>query len=203
VRALDRGGLTPPPELTQAVLARVRIPVRVMIREQEPFVVSDGAVAAATCEAAGRAASLGAPGLVLGFLDSQGAIDELLLRRVLDAAPGPAITFHRAFEEVADAGTAAPALARAPRVDRVLVSGGEGPTEARWRHLEDLAHRLAPGIRVLAAVGSDRDLLARVAASPLLGEVHVGRAAREPARVDAPVSVARVRELARLVHGRD
>lgn len=39
VRDLEVGGLTPPLELIQDVLRAVRIPVRVMLREQEDFFV--------------------------------------------------------------------------------------------------------------------------------------------------------------------
>ena len=39
VRDLSRGGLTPLPALIDAVVHAVRIPVRVMVRESEPFAV--------------------------------------------------------------------------------------------------------------------------------------------------------------------
>ncbi len=44
VRDLGRDGLTPDLALADAICARVRVPVRVMIREEEPFVASSPAV---------------------------------------------------------------------------------------------------------------------------------------------------------------
>jgi copper homeostasis protein len=195
VRGLARGGLTPAIDLAAAVVDAVRIPVRVMIREEEPFVVSGPGVAEALCAAARAIGRLEVDGLVIGFLDDRGSVDEGLLGRVLREAPTVKVTFHRAFEQVADPVDAFAALARWPRIDRVLVNGGSGDAADRLDALRRLAALAHPGIGVLSAVGSDRDLLAAVCATPELREAHVGRAARDPETVDAPVSAAKVRQL--------
>jgi copper homeostasis protein len=198
VRDLGRGGLTPQIDLAAAVVDAVRIPVRVMVREEEAFVVSSPAVANALCDAARSISALRVDGLVLGFLDPSGAVDEALLGRVLRQAPDVRVTFHRAFEEVADPVAAFAALRRWPQVDRVLVTGGGGTTAERLAALRRLAALASPALRVLSAVGSDRDLLTRVCATPQLREAHVGRAARDPETVDAPVSAGKVTELVAL-----
>ena len=195
VRDLGRGGLTPDMALTAAVVDAVRIPVRVMIREDEPFVVSDPGVSQALCDVAGWMSGLAVDGLVLGFLDANGSVDEALLGRVLRAARGVRATFHRAFEEVIDQKAGFAALGRWPQIDRVLVNGGSGTTAQRLSLLRELAAMAPDDVRVLSAVGSDRDLLRAVCAAPELGEAHVGRAARDPETVDAPVSAAKVAEL--------
>ena len=59
----------------------MRVPVRVMIREEEPFVVTSDAMAQRLCDAAVAMSALGVDGLVLGFLDARGAVDENLLGR--------------------------------------------------------------------------------------------------------------------------
>ena len=195
VRDLARGGLTPAIDLASAVVDAVRIPVRVMIREEEPFVVSGPAVVEALCEAARAIGRLRVDGLVMGFLDDRGSVDEGLVGRVLREAPTVKVTFHRAFEHVADPVDAFAALARWPQIDRVLVNGGSGDTADRLAALRRLAALAHSGIGVLSAVGSDRDLLAAVCATPELREAHVGRAARDPETVDSPVSAAKVRQL--------
>jgi copper homeostasis protein len=195
VRDLARGGLTPAIDLAAAVVRAVHIPVRVMIRAEESFVVSGPAVIAALCEAARAIGRLRIDGLVLGFLDASGHVDEVLLGRVLGEAPGVRATFHRAFEEVPDPAEAFAALRRWPQIDRVLVNGGPGTSLKRLTALRKLAAMAPPGIGVLSAVGSDRNLLVAVCATPELREAHVGRAARAPETVDAPVSAAKVREL--------
>ena len=195
VRDLARGGLTPAIDLVSAVVDAVRIPVRVMIREEEPFVVSGPAVAETLCEAARAIGRLRVDGLVMGFLDDKGSVDEGLLGRVLREAPAVKVTFHRAFEQVADPVDAFAALARWPQIDRVLVNGGSGDAADRLARLRRLAALAHPGIGVLSAVGSDRDLLAAVCGTPELRESHVGRAARDPETVDSAVSAAKVRLL--------
>ncbi len=195
VRDLGRGGLTPTHDLAASVVRAVRIPVRVMIREEEPFVVSRPEAAEALCAAARAIGQLKVDGLVLGFLDSSGAVDDALLGRVLSVAPHVAVTFHRAFEEVADAAAAFASLRRRKQIDRVLVTGGAGSAPERLAALSALAALAGPSIRVLAAVGSDRGLLNAVYAAPELGEAHVGRAARNPETVDAPVSARKVQSL--------
>jgi copper homeostasis protein len=197
-RELSRGGLTPAVHLVAAVVDAVRIPVRVMIREEEPFVVSSAAVIRALCDSARAIGRLRVEGLVLGFLDPAHAVDEPLLGRVLGEAPGVRATFHRAFEQVQDEPAGFAALGRWPQIDRVLVTGGTGTAAARLRALRHLAGLGGPRIQVLAAVGSDRGLLSAVYAAPELQEAHVGRAARDPEQVDAPVSAAKVRDLVAL-----
>jgi copper homeostasis protein len=195
VRELGRGGLTPSTALVADVVRAVRIPVRVMVREDEPFVVGGARVIEALCEAARAIGRLDVDGLVLGFLEASGAVDEAVLGRVLGQAPGVRATFHRAFEDVSDQAAAFAALARWSQVDRVLVNGGTGNAGERLAALRALAASAPAGIRVLSAVGSDRDLLAGVWAEPALGEAHVGRAARDPETVHAPVSAEKVRAL--------
>ena len=77
----------------------------------------------------------------------------------------------------------------------MLVTGGAGSSPERLAALSALARLAGPSIRVLAAVGSDRGLLNAVYAAPELGEAHVGRAARDPETVDAPVSARKVQSL--------
>jgi copper homeostasis protein len=108
------------------------------------------------------------------------------------------VTFHRAFEEVVDQRAGFLTLNRWPQIDRVLVNGGSGTTGQRLSVLRALAALAGDRLRVLSAVGSDRDLLGAVCVAPELGEAHVGRAARDPEMVDAPVSAAKVAELVAL-----
>jgi copper homeostasis protein len=197
VRDLDRGGLTPDLALVEAMLARVRIPIRVMIRDEEPFVpTSPDAIAALQTQLA-RFAALPIDGVVIGVLDSSLRVDVAVLRRLLDGAPAARVTFHRAFDETPDAHEALAALREIPAVDRILTTGGGGTWNERARRLSGWAAAAAPAIRLIVSPGLDPAPLADVAAGRLPVEVHVGRAARLPATNDGPVSAARV---AALVH---
>ena len=136
VRELGRGGLTPPWPLVEALLARVRVPLRVMVRVEEPFIPTSLDVVRRMCDEARALAALPVDGLVFGALTPGGdAIDLDVLRRFADAAAPRAITFHRAFELAPDAVRALSALAGVPPVDRVLTAAGEGSADARVARL--------------------------------------------------------------------
>jgi len=64
----DVGGLSPPVELARRIAATVKIPLRVMLRETEPFEVHDEGEKQQLCASACEFAEIGVDGLVLGFL---------------------------------------------------------------------------------------------------------------------------------------
>jgi copper homeostasis protein len=190
---LPHGGLTPPLALVDAVLARVSIPVRVMVRESEGHEIETPELRDRLHAIAREVAARPVHGLVLGFL-RRGRVDRDLLASILAAsAPRPA-TFHRAFDAAADQDVALADLWATPGVDRVLTSGGAGPWAARAARLERWA--LAGGaVGILVGGGVTQALLPEIAAIPGIREVHVGRAAREAASDRAPVDPARVAAL--------
>ncbi|MGH9903326.1 MAG: copper homeostasis protein CutC, partial [Pyrinomonadaceae bacterium] len=125
IRSFERGGLTPPFELVRDILAAVRIPVRVMLRESESYAAADEAETERLCAAARKLAALRVDGLVLGFLRG-GEIDVGLTERILSCAPDLKATFHHAFEEADDQFQAIRTLKRHRQIDRILTAGGQG-----------------------------------------------------------------------------
>jgi len=121
--ALSLGGVTPSAGVIEAVLAVVSCQVHVLVRPR-PGDFRYSPVEVDTMVADVRlAVAAGAHGVVVGALTASAGVDERVLDRVLDAA-GPAdVTFHRAFDLVADAGVALEQLAERS-VLRVLTSGG-------------------------------------------------------------------------------
>ena len=136
VRALDRGGLTPADGLVAAVALAVRIPVRVMLRDSEPFELVDRAELGRLHAVARAAHAAGADGFVAGFLRG-GSPDLAAVQGVLGSLDGP-LTFHRAFEDARDPLQAMAVLAADPRIDRILTSGGPGTWDARLTRLREL-----------------------------------------------------------------
>lgn len=213
VRDLEVGGLTPPLELTQEVLAAVRIPVRVMLREEEDFFVQDQKKIERLCELARSYAELSVPGLlgakrqvnglVLGFLTGQRdapEIDHTLLAQVLASASGLQATFHRAFEAVPDSWRAIQELKRHPQIDRILTSGDSKDVQKEWPQrligLAELARVAAPEIAILVGGGVERDTIEALCQKKTKVEFHVGRAVREPCTNSGAVQTLLVRELA-------
>lgn len=192
VRDLSRGGLTPSPAVIEAVVKAVRLPVRVMVRETEPFTVTDAAELGRLHAAAREALDSGAAGLVLGFF-RDGAIDLAAVREVLGSLTAN-VTFHRAFDESNRPLDAIASVSGEPRVDRVLTSGGAGDWTARLTRLKAL-RAAAPGrVTILPGAGLDDDAL-RDLAEDGFAEAHVGRAARVPPALHGRVRASRVAEL--------
>lgn len=198
VSAIEEGGLTPDLGLVRAVRAVVRIPFRVMVRDNTGFGVRDEAEARHLYAFAQELARLGVNGLVLGFIQ-EGKVDLALLFRILSAAPLLNATFHRAFDEAAHSSEALVALKSCEQIDRILTAGGAGDLEQRARQLENWRTHARPEITVMAGGGLDAAALRYMRAHTEIREFHVGRAARAQPNWEAPVDAARVHELAAIL----
>ena len=192
IRALDQGGLTPALEFVEEVVQKVRIPVRVMVRESADYFVGDAVAVERLAQAAARAGALGVDGIVLGFLRN-GGIDAAAMNAVLDAAPSTKATFHHAFDELPDPAAAIERLHAWPQIDRVLTAAGRGSWEQKAGRMRAWSAAASP-IGLLAGGGVDLaavHVLARSGAA----EAHVGRAARVPPTARGAVSTEKVAEL--------
>lgn len=192
VRDLSRGGLTPPPSLIGAVVAAVGIPVRVMVRESDAFDGHDGGELRRLHAAARHAIDAGAAGLVLGFL-RDGRPDMDAVGEALGDLTSP-VTFHRAFDAALDPFEALAALARDPRIDRVLTSGGEGAWTARFARLQRIRQAAPAQLTILPGGGLEDGALSRLAIAGF-PEAHIGRAARIPPDHGGRVRAAAVAHL--------
>jgi copper homeostasis protein len=193
VSSLERGGLTPPLALLDAVLSNVRIPVRVMVRDSESHEVPDPVVRRRLVDQAGLIGQRPIDGVVFGAL-VEGGIDDALLDAIADAAGRP-VTFHRAFERLASPEDGLVALARHAAVDRVLCDGGAGTWPARAERFRAWAALVGRRLQLLPGGGITEDALVALLQVPELHEIHVGRLVREPASVDGLVSARRVADL--------
>jgi copper homeostasis protein len=176
VRALDRGGLTPADVLVEAVVKTVRIPVRVMLRDSEPFELADRAELGRLHAAARAAHAAGAAGFVTGFLRC-GVPDLAAVQEVLGPLDLP-LTFHRAFEDAQDPLQAMTALSADARIDRLLTSGGGGTWDQRLARLRALRRAAPAHLAILPGGGLNAENLRALKADGF-PEAHVGRAARD------------------------
>jgi copper homeostasis protein len=196
------GGLTPSFDLVREITSTVRIPARVMLRESEPFVVTDEGEIERLRDAARAFARLPIDGFVLGFLkETPGAlqIDHGLVSGVLACAPNLKATFHRAFEELPDPIGAIGEIKRHPQIDYILSgSGGAAWAEALGRFVEwEKAAR--PEIRILLGGGIDRDAVKFFCKDSTFRAFHAGRAVRQGEKIEGLVLAERVKELAELI----
>ena len=195
VRNLEAGGLTPPHDLVRDIAAEVSLPLRVMVRENDGYSTHPGE-RTALADAAARFADLGVDGIVIGFArDGQPQIEH-----VIDVVPAAVrVTFHRAFDQLADPCGAIARLATVAQIDRILTSGGEGSPVARCERLHEYQELAGSRLTIIAGGGVDEEVLRLLAQRKVMREVHVGRAAREGQSVDGAVSAGLVRRLRTLL----
>ena len=99
---LSCGGVTPEFSTIEETLSKVSIPVNVLVRPRGgDFVFSEEEISEMTASIH-LCKELGAAGAVIGALDSGGNVDVCTMRRLIEAADGLNVTFHRAFDECSD-----------------------------------------------------------------------------------------------------
>ena len=197
VRDLTRGGLTPPLDLVRRIAGETSLPLRVMVRENDGYGVTGATELRSLQHAAEWLANLGVDGIVAGFARG-GELDLDTLRSVMTAARESKVTFHRAFDDLADPIGAIHALRMVSQVDRILTAGGRGDIAARCRRLREYAETAGARVAILAGGGVGEEELQGLRSCGAVREVHVGRAARENGAASAPVSATRVRRLRRI-----
>lgn len=194
IRDFGSGGLTPPLELVQSILATVTLPVRVMLRENDSYDVESEAEIEVLCATARKLSGLNVDGVVLGFLSKE-EINIQLTARVLSHAPNLRATFHHAFDECHDQFQAIGALKRIKQIDRILTSGGTGKWREKIARLARYQKEASPGIEILAGGGIEEESMRMICQATRIREFHVGRAARFPASVTGVVRSERVKTL--------
>ena len=178
---LDAGGTTPSRALVGDVLARVSVPVLVMIRPRAGDFVYSRDELDRMCADIAVAIELGASGVVLGALDSSGRIDVAATRELIAAARGRAVTFHRAIDETRDVLAAVETLASLG-VARVL-SSGAAPTALEGADtLAAMVEHAGDALRVVAGGGVRGHNVAELVRRSGAREVHA-RCGGEAARI--------------------
>lgn len=177
-RDMQHQGLTPPVELVREIARAVRIPLRVMVRENDGFTCA-GEDELQTMQRAARALGEieGVEGLVVGFIRGS-EIDHDALEAILSTAPGLCGTFHRAFDALPDPRRAIMELKRHRQIDRILSGGEPGGWEERIERLSALAAIAQPEIQILPGGSVDLDAVRRLSRSSTMHEAHVGRGVR-------------------------
>lgn len=95
---------------------------------------------------------LGVDGVVIGCLMADGSLDMEANRRLVDAAGGMSVTFHRAFDRCADPRQALKQLVELG-IDRVLTSGQQPTALDGVPLLRQLNEQAGGHIRILAGCG--------------------------------------------------
>lgn len=193
---MEHEGLSPEPRLVEKVRAATSIQIRPMVRLREGF-GTDGGEAVRLRGLIAAYLDAGADGVVLGFLNGYGEVDEEVVHALVEDGDF-SWTFHRAVDHALDQRKAWQALGRLPRLDQVLTAGSARGVEHGLDDLLTLA-REVPGAaeRVMAGGGLHPEHVPWLARAGVRA-FHIGRHARPQrsfkAWVDADL-VASWREL--------
>ena len=170
--ALFDGGTTPSAGMIAACRERVSIPVFVIIRPRGGgFVYSQSELDVMRRDII-AARGLGADGVVIGLMRSDGSVDAEQARSLVDAAGDLPVTFHRAFDFAPDLGAALEVLVTAG-VSRVLTSGGAPTAREGVAALAALVRQAGDRLVVMAGGGVREENVRDIIATAGVREVHV------------------------------
>jgi copper homeostasis protein len=204
----EAGGLTPSFNLVREITSTVEIPARVMLRESEPFVVTDEGEIDKLCDLAFVFAQLPIDGFVLGFLKSAPGGDESQAKleinhhqvaRVLACAPRLHATFHRAFEALPDPLRAIDELKRHSQIDCILSRGAGEPWAQELDRFIRWEEAARPEMGMLIGGGTDEEAIKIFCKNSPIRAFHLGRSVRDGERLDGVVRADRVRDFAELI----
>lgn len=155
VAALDAGGLSPEPSVLSAICRESERPVRAMLRLNDGLTTTGGELSRLVGLAEDYL-SVGARGVVFGFLDADLGIDVEVCAYLADMLAGVPWTFHRAFDSTLDTDRAWRQVRHLPGLDAVLSAGSATGLAAGYDELTDRAAADADVARLLMAGGGLR-----------------------------------------------
>ncbi len=170
-QGLTVGGLTPSVGLMQEARKVAGLKMHVLVRPREgDFVYNETETAAMTADIQ-AARDCGADGVVIGALMPDGSIDVKTCRRLISAANGMSITFHRAFDLARDPFDALEAIIDLG-CDRILTSGQAANALEGAEMLRKLQETASSRLTILAGCGVTAGNAAEIIRRSGCREVH-------------------------------
>ena len=150
--ALSDGGVTPSVGTVRAACQLEGLSVHVLVRPRcGDFLYTEAEIESMIDDIA-CIREQGAHGVVLGALTSEGRVDEAVCGRLIDAAAGMEVTFHRAFDLCRDPFEALDVIAQLG-CSRILTSGQASKAEIGIPLLRQLVERAAGRLIVMPGGG--------------------------------------------------
>ncbi|MDO4698193.1 MAG: copper homeostasis protein CutC [Pasteurellaceae bacterium] len=185
--ALALGGLSPNFGLLQQAVEISTIPLAVMIRPRAgDFVFSPHEVNAMFDEIA-LCKALGVQHIVIGALTAQGEMDLETTKRLIDAADGMEITFHRAFDLCVDPFKALDQLIDL-ECQRILTSGQAQTAFEGIPLLRELVEKSAGCIQIMAGCGVNAENVHAILRETQVPQLHFSAKGQRPSPYQATSS---------------
>jgi copper homeostasis protein len=168
---LLEGGITPSPGLLERVRKRLGIDVFVMIRPRGGdfcYTAEELSIMKADIE---HVKQLGADGIVLGVLDTDGYVDVERTRDLVEQATPLPVTFHRAIDVSADFADSLEKII-ASGAERVLTSGGRRRVADSTRDISQAIRQTRGRLIVMVGGGLNPENIATVADETGAAEYH-------------------------------
>ncbi len=169
--ALEVGGVTPSAGLIAEARKIDGLTLNVIIRPRGGDFLYNEYEAACMEQDIRTCKQLGVDGVVIGALTADGDIDTVLCKRLIAAAKGMSITFHRAFDMCRDPKKALEELI-AMGCDRVLTSGQAATAEAGIPLLKELVQQAGRRIIIMPGCGVNSNNAAAILSATGATEIH-------------------------------
>ena len=169
--ALEVGGVTPSAGLITEARKVEGLTLNVIIRPRGGDFLYNGYEAACMEQDIRMCKGLGVNGVVIGALTAEGDIDTALCKRLISAAEGMSVTFHRAFDMCRDPRKALEELI-AIGCDRVLTSGQASTALAGAPLLKELVGQAAGRIIIMPGCGVNSGNAAAILQATGANEIH-------------------------------
>lgn len=169
---LALGGVTPPYSLIKTVLDVCNIPCYVMIRPRSGDFLFNAHEIKMMEQDIHIAKQLGAQGVVIGALTENGEIDLSICHRLISAAEGLGVTFHRAFDLCSDPYHGLEQLIELG-CERVLTSGQQRTAFEGRYVLKTLVQQAKGRIKIMAGAGVNPNNALELVKTSKVDELHL------------------------------
>ena len=169
--ALEVGGVTPSAGLIAEARKVEGLVLNVIIRPRGGDFLYDSHEIACMEEDIRTCRRIGVDGVVIGALTAEGDIDTATCKRLINAADGMSITFHRAFDMCRNPQKALEELI-ALGCHRVLTSGQAPTAEAGTALLGELVEQADGRIIIMPGCGVNSNNAARILQATGANEIH-------------------------------
>ncbi len=176
---LRLGGLTPGEELMGQAREQARLPIFAMIRPRAGDFIYSQEEMAQIRRAIATAERLGMDGVVLGLLTEDSQVDVQRTRELVKLAQPLPVTFHRAFDDVADLDAALEDVIETGAA-RILTSGGAPTAPQGLGALAKLVAAAGNRITIVPGSGVNASNILEVAQHTQAREFHSGLGTRIP-----------------------